>query len=181
MASALILATGFWTPSAIAQPLITPKGIVNAAATLTPPGLPSGSIARGSLFTVYGSRMGPATGVSASTYPLLSALSDVSMKITQGSVSVDAIPVYVRADQINAIMPSNAPLGTASMVITYNRISGPPSPVQIVNSSVGIFSTAGGMGPGVFLNFVSQDNQPVNSPLVSAKRSQVITLYATGL
>jgi len=67
------------------------------------------------------------------------------------------------------------------VVITYNRIPGPPSPIQIVNSSVGIFSTAGGMGPGVFLNFVSQENQPVNSPAVSAKRSQVITMYATGL
>ena len=181
IARAVCLATGLWTQSAIAQPLITPKGIVNAAATLTPPGLPSGSIGRGSLFTVYGVRMGPAVGVSASAYPLLPTLSDVSVKITQGSVSVDAIPVFVRADQINAIMPSNAPLGVASVVITYNRIPGPPSPIQIVNSSVGIFSTAGGMGPGVFLNFVSQENQPVNSPAVSAKRSQVITMYATGL
>jgi uncharacterized protein (TIGR03437 family) len=104
------------------------------------------------------------------------------MKITQGSISVDAIPVFVNSTQINAIMPSNAPLGTSSMVVTFNNIPGPPSPVQVVNSSVGIFSVpGGGIGPGVFLNFVSQENQPVNAPGVSAKRGQVITMYATGL
>jgi len=104
------------------------------------------------------------------------------MKVTQGSISVDAIPLFVNSTQINAIMPSNAPLGTSSLVVTYNNATGPPSPVQIVNSAVGIFSVpGGGIGPGVFLNFVTQENQPVNAPGVSAKRGQVITMYATGL
>ncbi|MEO8130552.1 MAG: hypothetical protein ABI822_25855 [Bryobacteraceae bacterium] len=178
IASVLLLLAGV----GFSQPLIAPKGIVNAAASLTPAGLPGGSIARGSLFSVFGSRLGPATGVSASAFPLGTTLSGVSMKITQGSVSVDAIPVFVNSTQINAIMPSNAPLGTSSMVITYNNAAGPPAPVQIVNSAVGIFSVpGGGIGPGVFLNFVTQENQPVNAPGVTAKRGQVITMYATGL
>jgi hypothetical protein len=33
------------------------------------------------------------------------------VKITQGTTSVQAIPVFVNAAQINVIMPSNAPLG----------------------------------------------------------------------
>ena len=167
--------------STFAQPLITPKGIVNAASPRTTPGLPAGSIARGSLFTVFGNRLGPPTGVSASSFPLTTTLAGVSLKITQGTISVDAIPVFVNATQINAIMPSNAPLGMASAVVTYNNNPGFASPVQVVNSSVGIFAVSGGMGPGVLQNFVAADNQPINSPTVAAKPGQAITMWATGL
>src|SRR4051794_3872553 len=103
---ALFVTAGVCPQLSIAQPLITPKGIVNAASLLTP-GLPSGSIARGSFFSIFGARMGPDAGVSASSFPLGTTLAGVSIKITQGNTSVDAIPVFVVASQINAIMPSN--------------------------------------------------------------------------
>jgi|CZKS01.1.fsa_nt_gi hypothetical protein len=41
-----------------AQPLIAPRGIVNGASFMAP-GLPAGSIAQGSLFTIFGIRLGP--------------------------------------------------------------------------------------------------------------------------
>ncbi len=179
---ALLLSAGVGIRPAAAQPLIAPRGIVNAATSVTPPGLPSGSIARGSIFSVFGSRMGPPTGIGAASFPLPETLAGVSLKITQGTVSVDAIPVYVSINQINAIMPSNAPLGLASAVVSFNNIPGPPSPVQIVNSSAGLFSVGGaGIGSGVFFNYISNENQPLNSPAISAKPGQVITTYATGL
>ncbi len=74
------------------------------------PGLPAGSIAQGSLFTIFRVRLGPSSSPSLS-FPLATTLSDVSVKITQGTTSVQAIPVFVSAGQINVIMPSNAPLG----------------------------------------------------------------------
>src|SRR5258706_2204967 len=80
----------------ITQPLITPRGIVNAA-SLIAPGLPSGAIARGSLFSLFGQRVGPAAGVSAAAFPLQTSLAGVSIKVTQGTTSVDAIPVFVNA------------------------------------------------------------------------------------
>ncbi len=163
-----------------AQPLITPKGIVNAASGTTP-GLPSGSIARGSLFTIYGNRMGPTDGVGAPSLPLATSLAGVSIKVTQQNISVDAIPVYVKSNQINAIMPSNAPLGAASVVVTFNNIPGFPSPVQVVNSSTGIFAVSAGMGPGIFQNYVDAGSQPTNSSLVPAKSGQTIITWATGL
>ena len=97
----------FAQPS-ITQPLIAPGGILNAA-SLMAPGLPGGAIARGSLFSLFGQRVGPAAGVAATAFPLQTALAGVSVKVTQGANSVDAIPVFVNANQINAIMPSNAP------------------------------------------------------------------------
>jgi uncharacterized protein (TIGR03437 family) len=45
------------------------------------------------------------------------------MQISQGSTSVNAIPIYVSSSQINAVMPSNAPLGRVSVRVTYNGTS----------------------------------------------------------
>ena len=165
----------------ITQPLITPRGIVNAA-SLIAPGLPGGAVARGSLFSLFGQRVGPATGVGAAAFPLQASLAGVSIKVTQGATSVDAIPVFVNATQINAIMPSNAPLGLSSMVVTVNNVRSFAYPVQIVNSSPGIFAVnSAGLGPGVFQNFNAPDDQPVNSLMNSAKPGQAITMWATGL
>ena len=51
-----------------AQPLIAPRGIVNGASFMTR-GLPAGSIAQGSLFTIFGVRLGPSSSPSLS-FPL---------------------------------------------------------------------------------------------------------------
>src|SRR5437870_633440 len=84
----------------LAQPTIPPKSILNAAA-FQPAGVPGGGIARGSMFSIFGKGIGPASPVQVSSFPLPVNLGGVSVKITQGSVSVDAYPVFVIATQIN--------------------------------------------------------------------------------
>ncbi len=164
-----------------AQTAIFPHGIVNAA-SYTPAGLPSGGIARGSIFSIFGTNIGPASAVQVSVFPIQPALNGVSIQVTQGSISVAALPLYVSAGQINALMPSNTPLGLVSVRVTFNNIRSNASTVRIVNSSFGFFSaTASGTGPGAFQNFISTDNQPLNSTQVTAKPGQVITAYGTGL
>src|SRR5579859_1875805 len=105
------------TITASAQPLIFHRGIVNAASFMQA-GLPSGSIARGSLFSIFGARLGPASGPPAA-FPLSTTLGGVSIQVTQGSTTVAAIPIFVGAGQVNAIMPSNAPLGKVSVYVTF--------------------------------------------------------------
>lgn len=79
-------------------------------------------------------------------------------------------------------MPSNAPLGLVSLQLAFNGQKSNPSPVRIVNSSFGTLgANSAGFGPSVVLNFVAQDQQPVNSLTVSASPGQVVTLYGTGL
>lgn len=164
-----------------AQPTILPKGIVNSANFL-PPGLPGGSIARGSMFTIFGKNLGPTTAAQQPSYPLQTTLAGVSVKITQGTTSVDALPAFVLNTQLNVIMPSNAPLGLASVRVTYNGQTSPPSPVRIVANSPGLFTSTGtGLGAGSVQNFVSPAVQPLNSPLRSAQPGQFVTLWATGL
>lgn len=102
--------------------------------------------------------------------------------MTQGGISVSAIPIFVSANQINAILPSNAPLGTGALRVSFGGRPSAPVPVEVVENAPGIFAiSSGGFGPGVVQNFNSQTDQPVNSLNSSAARGQVITIWATGL
>src|SRR5579872_5674715 len=94
----------------LAQPVITPRGIANSAG-FQPYGVPGGAIARGSTFSIFGTALGPKATAQQPSYPLQTAIGGVSVKVTQGTVSVDAYPVFVADTIVNAIMPSNAPLG----------------------------------------------------------------------
>src|SRR5262249_14947348 len=58
----------------------------------------------------------------------------------------------------------------------------PPFTVRVVDTRFGIFSVAAsGMGPGVIQNFISQAEQPVNSPARPARPRQFVILWGTGL
>jgi uncharacterized protein (TIGR03437 family) len=164
-----------------AQPYINYRGIVNAA-SYTPPGLSGGEIAQGSIFTISGSNLGPATAVPVSAFPLLKTLAGVSVKVTQGSTSVDALPLVVAASQIIAIMPSTTPLGLVSIWVTFNGVTSNPGTATVATSSFGIFTiSGGGFGPGILQNYISANNQPTNSLTATAAPGQVITLWGTGL
>ncbi|HZU27783.1 MAG TPA: hypothetical protein VFA04_19790 [Bryobacteraceae bacterium] len=167
--------------SATAQPLIYYRDAVNAASFM-PQGLPGGGIAQGSIFAVFGSGLGPAQGLQQTKFPLSLTLGGASLTVTQGSATVNPIPVFVGSGQINAIMPSNAPLGAASLQVTVNGQQSNPLPIIIVNNAFGIFTANGsGMGSGVLQNFVTPSNQPVNAPTISAYPGQTLTLWGTGL
>ena len=166
--------------SAFAQPYINYRGIVNVASYM-PPGLPSGSLARGGMVAIFGSKLGPAAGVQASAFPLGTTLSGVSVTVTQNTTTVNAYPVYVSASQINAILPSNAPLGRVTLQATVNGVSGNPSPANMVAASFGAFSiNSGGFGPGIIQNNTSS-GPVINSTQITAVPGQVETLWGTGL
>ena len=171
-----------FTTGLFAQPpLIFNRSIYNAASFI-PAGVPSGAVAQGSIFSIFGTRLGPTHSATASSFPLGNSLGGVSINVIQGATSIAAIPVYVSGAQINAIMPSKAPLGMVSVQVTFNNLKSNMAPVQVAPSQVGIFTATGtGIGEGVLWNFIAQNNQPVNSPTVTAKPGQVITLWATGL
>lgn len=162
-------------------PRIAYRGVLNAA-SFTPAGLPGGGIAQGSFFSIFGQSLGPATPAEQISFPLQTSFSGVSVTVSQGGTTVAVIPVFVSSSQINAIMPSNAPLGLDALQVTFNGLKSSNSPVRVVNASVGIVSVSGlGNGPGVIQNFVTQSNQPLNSTATPAKLGQVETMWATGL
>ena len=164
-----------------AEPLIFFRGIVNAASFMPPEG-PGGSVARGSIFTIFGRDIGPEVKAQVNVFPLETTFQGVSIEVTQGNVTVNAIPIFVWDRQVNAIMPSGAPLGRVLVRLSFNGEQSNPTPMTIAENSVGIFTMAGaGIGPGIFQNFVSQAEQPFNSPSTTAGPGQVVTMWATGL
>jgi uncharacterized protein (TIGR03437 family) len=168
--------------SATPAPAISPNGVLNAA-SYTQPSFPGGALAQGTLFTVFGNNLGPATPPPGpSSFPLGTSLGGVSIKVSQGSTSVDALPFYVSASQVSAILPSNTPLGADQLVLTYNGQSSVASPITVVASSVGLFSVnSGGFGPSVVQNYVSATQLPVNSRSVASQPGQLLEMYGTGL
>jgi len=161
-------------------PSISQGGVVNAASYI-PANLPAGAIAQGSFFSVFGEHLGPVQYAQATSFPLPTVLGEVSLKVTQGSTSVDAYPVFASENQINGIMSSKAPVGDAQLTVTYKGKSSAPMPVKVAVNNFGVFSTAGGRGPGIVQNFVSQTEQPLNTRSTPAKPNQVETLWGTGL
>ncbi|MBK9168299.1 MAG: hypothetical protein IPM24_12635 [Bryobacterales bacterium] len=176
-----LLLSGLLVAAALnAQPYIFYRGIVNAA-SFRSPGLPGSGIARGSIFTIFGRGLGPAAGVAAS-FPLTTALGGTEVEVCAGNACVSALPLFAGSGQVNAIMPSNAPLGRASVRVRSANQSGNWSPVEVVASSVGIFAVNGaGFGPGVVQNFVSASEAPVNSLAATALPGQILVIYGTGL
>ena len=176
-----LLAWSFAAGAMAQSPLVYNHSILNAA-SFTPATIPGGAIAQGSIFSIFGAYLGPSTPVQATSFPLATSLGNVSITVTQASTTVNAIPLYVSASQINAIMPSSAPVGAVSVRIIYHNARGNPMPAMVSPTAFGIFTANGtGLGPGILQNFVSQTNQPINSPSIAAQPGQAITLWGTGL
>ena len=127
----------------LAQPYINYRGIVNVASYMAP-GLPAGSLVQGGMVAIFGAKLGPAAGVQATAFPLGTTLSGVAVTVTQNATTVSAYPVYVSTGQINAIIPSNAPLGRVTLQATVNGVAGNPSPANVVASSFGALSINSG-------------------------------------
>src|SRR5579863_5503479 len=156
------------------QPILYYRGAVNAA-SLAPFGLPNAPIARGSVFTVFGENLGPAQS-PALAFPLSTTLGGVALTVTQNGTPTSAFPIFVSPGQINAIMPSTVKGGLATLRLTYNNKSNAAT-IQVSDAAPGIFAvSSGGYGPGIVQNYVSADNQPINSSIVPASPGQVITI-----
>jgi len=145
-------------------PALSQNGVVNAASRV-PPSLAGGAIARGARISIFGVRFGSSSRTTSVTLN------------PGGPVRL----MTVTSEQVDALMPESAPLGTTSLVVNVSGQASAPFPVQIVDSNPGIFSRNGlGWGPGKIANVGSAgrvDNMPENP----ARPQSRIALRVTGL
>lgn len=160
-------------------PTIVKNGIIHTASYISA-AQPAGAIARGGQFSIQGTDMGPAEAVQGA-YPLTETLGGVSVRITQGSTSMNAWPFLVSATRIDAVMPSNAPLGEVQVTVTYRGQTSAAATIRVAKVNFGAFGTLRGKGPGVIRNINSDEDQPLNSRTASAKPGQKAVLAGTGL
>lgn len=160
----------------MAQPTVYNRGVVNAD-SLVPVGLPNSSIAQGSIFSVFGTNLGPAKSPGLS-FPLQNTLGGTSIQVTVGGTSVAAIPLFVGPGQINAILPSKTPTGSASLVVTTSAGASAPASFNVVAHSFGINSVnQSGSGPGI----VDDHNYKLVTLNSAAQAGDTVIIWGTGL
>ena len=161
---------------AVAQPQIAANGVLNAASNAYV-SLPNSSIAQGSIFSIYGANLGPASS-PALAYPLQSTLGGVSVQVTSESTTQNAIPIFVSPKQVNAVLPDSTPPGAATVTVTYNGQTSNAASFQVIGNSFGIFTFGStGAGAGIITN-ASNQLYTVNSP---ANPGNLATIWGTGL
>ena len=131
------------------QPVIAPNGVVNGASNLSPAFAGYG-IARGSLFIIYGSALGPVDLARASSSPLptTEGLAGTRVLVSIGAYNAACPMVYSSINQVAAIMPSDAPEGDGTVVVAYQNQASTASGIRVVRSAFGLFTrNQAGSGP----------------------------------
>ena len=144
--------------------------VVNAASYLT------GGVSPGEIVTIFGTSLGPATGVSSTVVK-----GYIPTTVANATVTFNGYPgpiLYASALQINAIVPYElAGSSNVSIEVTFGSARSNSPTLAVVSSAPGIFSADGsGKGAGAILdtnyNLVSTGN-PVSA-------GSAIQIFATG-
>jgi uncharacterized protein (TIGR03437 family) len=166
----------FAGPLLKAQPSVYSGGIVNADSVI-PAGLPNADIAQGSIMSIFGTNLGPSASPGLS-FPLQDNLGGVTVQVTSGGTTVNAIPLFVGPGQINAILRSSTPVGSATLTVTYNGGTSAPAALNVVDHSFGINSVnQAGSGPGI----IDNSGYKLITQNAAAQAGDVIIIWGTGL
>ncbi len=152
----------------------------------------SSLIAPGSVILISaGYQIGPLIPQTALGFPLLTSLAGTSVRVTVNGRTVDAFVLAAESRWIRALLPSNTPLGDASIVVTWNgHESLPSSGNRIVQRHFGIYD--GSYQPPAYLaptfliprvvqNIDSGGGSVLNSLLRPAKPGQLVGLWGSGI
>jgi len=146
-------------------------GVTNAASFAT------GSIAPGEIVSLFGTSLGPATGVGAEVDPATGRLATTRAGVTVLFNDVPGPLFFVRQDQVNVQAPYElAGQTSARIVVRFGDAVSPPATVPVTPASPGIFAVRAGTGQAALLN---QDSS-VNSAANPAARGSVVLIYLTG-
>lgn len=164
--------------AAYAQPNVS--AVLNNASYALP-GLPNAGIAQGSLMAIFGTGLSSGN-MTATSFPLQANMGGTSVRVTSGGTSVDALMIYTTAGQLGAILPSNTPVGDATLTVTAGGQTSRPFSFRVVRSAFGTFtSNQQGSGPGAVQIAISGTEQPINALNRPARPGQTMILWGTGL
>lgn len=143
------------------------------------PGMPNYGIAQGSIFILAGTN--DLTEATASQgIPLQNSLVGVTITVTVGDVTTQAIPYFVSPSQVTAILPSKTPVGSGTITVT-SGVHTSTTPIVVVRSAFGLLTLQqqGGSGTAVAQD-VNQGGQLV-SQMNAANPGETLVLWGSGL
>jgi len=160
----------------ITAPLPTITSVTNGASFNT------GAISAGEVITIFGTAMGPTTGVSFQ----LDSSGKVPTTVGGVQVLVGGYPapvLFARNDQVSAIVPyeiSSPFIANPNVVVKFLGQSSNGISLSQVASAPGIFTAnSSGSGPGAILNANLSLNGPA-APAVPANKGDIVVIYMTG-
>lgn len=156
----------------------TIKAIQNNS-SLIPEGFPNYGIAPSSLFVVIGSDLADpgAPVLQSSAAPgIPKTLNGASLLVTVNGVTTYPALYYTSPTRLAAVLPAATPVGTGTLVVTYNDVASASATIQVVPHALGIDNYDGSLAAatdavtGAVFTFTN-----------SAAPGQVMVLWATGL
>ncbi len=130
------------------------------------------SISPGEIVALFGSSLGPVTGIS-NTQTFGTTLAGVQVMFGAAAAPL----LYVSAGQINAVVPYSTTGPSVAVTVSYNNALSPALTVPVQATTPGIFSyDRSGSGPGAILN----QDYSVNSAARPAAAGSVVAIYCTG-
>ncbi len=153
----------------IASPAVFAGGVVNAASFA-----PGGAVAPGSIVSVFGNNLA-ATALGASTVPLPTSLSGVSMTIG----GLPAPLFYATSGQVNAQIPFELPANTRPQLLLTTPVSlAVPETITLAANRPGIFTVnSSGSGQGAITNPQGQ----IVDTTSPAPAGSIVIAYCSGL
>lgn len=155
--------------------------------SLTDPNMPNYGIAQGSIFIVKGAGLGP---VQTPTLPDLSKgdlqtnLSGVTVTVTMNGQQYPVPLYYVFDQQIAGVLPSNTPVGTGTVTVSFNGKT-TTSPIKVVPAAFGIDTfTGNGTGVVVAQNYSNLDANKLPTLVTqtaAANPGDTLVLWGSGL
>jgi len=128
-----------------------------------------GPFAAGEIVAIYGTSLGPPTGVSSAFDPVTSTLPNTSADVSVAVNGISAPLYYVSSAQVNIQIPYEVDgRQQASIAVNYNGIASAAEAIRLTASAPRLY-------PGVF----SQDGS-LNSTDNPASAGGIVTLFATG-
>lgn len=102
----------------------------------------------------------------------------MTVQVTSGGTQTNAIPLFVGPNQINAILPSTTPVGSATLTVNYAGGTSTDASFTVVDHSFGINSVnQAGSGPGI----IDDHNYSLITQNSAAQAGDVIIIWGTGL
>lgn len=174
-----LLSVCLFIVSAAAQPALQSNVPILNSASYMSPGMPAAGIAQGSIFAVFGSGFGPSDSFSQATgYPLSTNLGGVTVQVTVGGTTVNALMLGVYYGyQINALLPSSTPAGSGTLTVGYGGQAS-SGPIQIAPTAFGLY-TANSEGDGQASATDASGN--ANSIINTVHPGDTVSLWGTGL
>lgn len=158
-------------------PFLESAGIKNSAGTGPQDDGPTGKVAAGSLVTIYGANLTPLEEVGPAS-PLVQSLAEVAVRAGDRLLPLS----YASANQINAQLPYDLPLGTNKLTVIRTGQPDVSAEFEVVRNAPGLFGQAGTEAEGQpQLALAFRANGSVITESTPAAPNDVITLMGTGI